>query len=60
MGDGAIGIMHVERYASTKGGDPLLVGCECAIGHDHTYADWLDRFRPPRGDASEGPADVAG
>lgn len=35
---------HVEHAVSVVTGKPILIRCECPLGHDHTYADWLARF----------------
>jgi hypothetical protein len=43
--DGAIGPdAHVERVVSVVTGQPILIRCECPLGHDHTYAEWQARF----------------
>jgi hypothetical protein len=38
------GSFHVERFFSDKLGEPILVRCWCGIGHDHSYADWVERY----------------
>ncbi|WP_426626199.1 hypothetical protein ACPPVW_09305 [Leifsonia sp. McL0607] len=35
---------HVERATSVVTGQPILIRCQCPLGHDHTYADWQERF----------------
>lgn len=35
---------HVERIIAYTTGEVIRIGCRCAIGHDHTYDDWLSRF----------------
>ncbi|MCI0157916.1 hypothetical protein KNO15_14550 [Leifsonia shinshuensis] len=35
---------HVERAVSVVTGRPILIRCECPLGHDHTYAEWQERF----------------
>ncbi|WP_426519069.1 hypothetical protein ACPPVQ_04540 [Diaminobutyricibacter sp. McL0618] len=46
---------HLEWYRLTKSAGPIAVTCDCAIGQDHEYADWLaltfDERLPP-GDLS--------
>jgi adenosyl cobinamide kinase/adenosyl cobinamide phosphate guanylyltransferase len=41
---------HAERYTSLVTGKTIAVACQCAIGADHEYADWIamtqDRRRP--------------
>ena len=32
---------HFEQSASDA---MILIECDCPIGEDHTYADWLARF----------------
>jgi hypothetical protein len=34
---------HFERFISTDG-DVILIECECPIGREHTYGEWLTRF----------------
>jgi hypothetical protein len=34
---------HLERLLSTSG-EVILIECDCPIGQEHTYADWLLRF----------------
>lgn len=41
-------IAHREKFVSTAG-DLVLIECDCPIGCDHTYSDWLIRFtKDPR------------
>jgi hypothetical protein len=35
---------HVERAISVVTGLPINIRCECPLGHDHTYAEWRERF----------------
>ena len=35
-----IGVPHIERYLSSRDGSPILVSCDCPIGHDHDYRRW--------------------
>jgi hypothetical protein len=35
---------HIERVLGVKTGQWVLISCECPIGEDHTYSDWLSRF----------------
>jgi hypothetical protein len=37
-------VPHVERIIAPSTGNVVLIGCECPLGRDHTYADWLTRF----------------
>ncbi|WP_426519035.1 hypothetical protein ACPPVQ_04445 [Diaminobutyricibacter sp. McL0618] len=46
-----LGIEHLERYRLTKNAGLIAVTCNCGIGQDHEYADWLaftydDRLPP--------------
>jgi hypothetical protein len=34
---------HFEKFLSIAG-DLILIECDCPIGHEHTYAEWLARF----------------
>lgn len=36
--------VHRERSISSVTGETILIACDCPIGEDHTYADWLARF----------------
>ena len=38
------GVSHVERVLGVKTGQWVLITCDCPIGEDHTYSDWLARF----------------
>lgn len=33
---------HSEIYASRATGELIRVRCGCAVGHDHTFADWME------------------
>ena len=35
------GTEHVERTVSIRTGEVILISCDCPIGTDHTYGDWL-------------------
>lgn len=35
---------HFEQSISGVTGEPIRIECDCPIGEDHTYADWLARF----------------
>lgn len=37
-------VAHVENATSVITGRPILIRCECPLGHDHTYAEWRERF----------------
>lgn len=37
-------VPHFERFTSLVTGELILIECECPIGEDHTYADWVARF----------------
>ncbi len=36
-------LSHSERFVGSDGA-VILSRCDCLIGQDHTYADWLNRF----------------
>lgn len=33
---------HVEIHRHSQSGDDIRISCQCAIGHDHNYADWVE------------------
>jgi hypothetical protein len=35
---------HLEWAESLVTGLPVSVECECPLGQDHTFADWVARF----------------
>ncbi|WP_179150713.1 hypothetical protein [Leifsonia sp. NCR5] len=35
---------HFEQSISGVTGELIRIECDCPIGEDHTYADWLARF----------------
>jgi len=35
---------HFEQSISGVTGEQIRIECDCPIGEDHTYADWLARF----------------
>ncbi|MEY9954118.1 hypothetical protein [Leifsonia sp. EB34] len=35
---------HVERILASRSGEWVLLSCDCLIGKDHTYAEWVARF----------------
>ena len=37
-------IPHAERVMSPTTGEWTRVSCECPLGEDHTYAEWVARF----------------
>lgn len=37
-------VPHFERSISGVTGEEVFIECDCPIGEDHTYADWLARF----------------
>jgi hypothetical protein len=47
-----IGRMHTETFAGVRDGAPILVPCDCAIGRDHSHAEWRERFEPRAPDGS--------
>ncbi|MEY9852168.1 hypothetical protein ABH923_001846 [Leifsonia sp. EB41] len=38
---------HVERMLASRSGEWILISCDCLIGQDHTYAEWVARFGAP-------------
>lgn len=43
---------HVERMLASRSGEWILISCDCPIGEDHTYAEWVERFGGPAVTAS--------
>lgn len=37
-------IAHVETIPSARGAEVILLRCDCPIGRDHTYAEWVQIF----------------
>ncbi|HEV7184681.1 MAG TPA: hypothetical protein VGN33_09295, partial [Leifsonia sp.] len=37
---------HAERHLSPTTGSPVFVFCECRIGRDHTYGEWVALVGP--------------
>ena len=35
---------HVERILASRSGEWVHIACDCRIGEDHTYAEWVERF----------------
>jgi hypothetical protein len=42
------GDSHVETTVSMMTGDTIRIFCDCALGHDHAYEEWVARFGPYR------------
>jgi hypothetical protein len=42
-----LGGSHVERILAIRSGEWVRISCDCAIGTDHTYAEWLELFGVP-------------
>lgn len=38
---------HVETHHVAETGDVIRISCTCALGRDHTYAQWLALDRKP-------------
>ncbi|CAM5485413.1 hypothetical protein [Leifsonia shinshuensis] len=51
---GAGRVRHVERMLAPTSGEWVRIGCDCPIGEDHTYADWVARFGVPAGERGPG------
>jgi hypothetical protein len=43
----SVAIPHVERMLASRSGEWILISCDCPIGQDHTYAEWVARFGAP-------------
>ena len=41
---GSAAASHVERILASRSGEWVLISCDCGIGEDHTYAEWVERF----------------
>ncbi|QNE36512.1 hypothetical protein [Leifsonia shinshuensis] len=37
-------VPHVERILAARSGEWVRISCDCPIGEDHTYAEWVARF----------------
>lgn len=37
-------VAHVETIPAPNQSGATRIRCWCPIGHDHTYADWLEEF----------------
>jgi hypothetical protein len=33
---------HTEVYRSRRTGDSIRVRCDCPLGRDHTYGEWVE------------------
>ena len=42
-----IPVWHVESSTSMSGDRSFLIECDCPIGRDHTYPEWVARFARP-------------
>ncbi|HEY0247461.1 MAG TPA: hypothetical protein VGC45_04275 [Gryllotalpicola sp.] len=50
---------HVELYRSSRDGELIKVMCDCELGIDHTFAEWIEilgdgRLNGPREHADSG------
>ncbi|WP_157535668.1 hypothetical protein [Microbacterium sp. Root1433D1] len=36
---------HIEYFTGDAIHTEVPVLCQCEIGHDHSYADWIERFQ---------------
>jgi hypothetical protein len=41
------GPAHTERHLNPISGETVYVFCDCPIGQEHTYGDWVARFGVP-------------
>lgn len=39
-----ITVPHVERILGHVSAEWVLISCDCPIGEDHSYAEWIARF----------------
>ncbi len=37
-------VPHVERILGHVSAEWVLISCDCPIGEDHSYAEWIARF----------------
>jgi hypothetical protein len=42
------GTGHVETTISVMNGEAIRIYCDCALGRDHRYEEWVARFGPTR------------
>jgi len=35
---------HLERAINSVTGRPIYIECDCPLGSDHTFEDWLEGF----------------
>ena len=55
---GLIKLVHRELYASSRSGEAIGVICDCELGADHTYAEWVERLGQGKYNGSGDPADA--
>ena len=54
-----LGGSHVERILAIRSGEWVRISCDCAIGTDHTYAEWLELFGVPAAQVTPAPVTAA-
>lgn len=42
------GSNHVETTVSMMTGGTIRIFCDCALGRDHTYEEWVARLAPSK------------
>ncbi|MGD2204264.1 hypothetical protein [Microbacterium maritypicum] len=40
---------HIEYFTGDAIHTEIPILCQCEIGHDHSYADWIERFQKNAG-----------
>lgn len=36
---------HIEVFYALATGSPIELWCDCPIGHQHSYRQWVDQFQ---------------
>lgn len=43
-----LGAPHVELHANSRFPEMIRISCNCSIGHDHDYTQWVTRIGGPQ------------
>ncbi|MFC4243330.1 hypothetical protein ACFOYW_08085 [Gryllotalpicola reticulitermitis] len=55
---GLVKAVHCEFYVGSRSGGSIGVICDCELGTDHTYAEWVARLGEGKYNGSGDPADI--